>query len=422
MFREDSVSYDASDANNDAELNAHEIDRALRRLAQQTAALEADLARWLRVADAQNVWPQLGYVHALEYLEDVFGFAPRTAQERLRVARELGDLPELEAALADGDIPFAVARELTRVATPDTEGTWLEEARGRRLRDVERMVAGRKKGDGPEARPDPKRIKHGVWLELDGESMAAWRQMRIALEDELGEKLDARSIVLELARRMQHSAPSSNENVNANTQATSCKPSYMVHVGKCPDCRRAWRLGAGEAIEITPAALEHAECDAIIVDDENGERAAWSIPPSTKRLVMQRDHSQCQVPGCRSARFLDVHHIIHREHGGTNDSWNLLVLCSGHHRLHHDGLLEIRGRAPDDLEFARYGKRLVNRPVVSPQLAAPARNENVESAKLALQTLGFKPAIAKRAVEHVCAHGGATDDLANLIKESLRHC
>lgn len=422
MFREDSVSYDAVDSHDDTNVNAHDIDRALRRLARQTAALEADLARWLRIADEQNIKPQLGYVHALEYLEDVFGFAPRTAHERLRVARELGDLREIEQALARGEIPFAVARELTRVATPETERCWLEQARGRRLREVEQAVAGRRKGDGPDARPDPSRIKHGVWLELDGESMAAWRQMRAALQAELDEMFDDRAMVLELARRTQVGACDRDDPSDADARPGTHKPSYTVHIAKCPDCRRAWRHGAGEAIEITPTALEHAECDAIIVDDENHERAAWTILPSTKRLVMQRDQSRCQVPGCRSARYLDVHHIIHREHGGTNDPWNLLVLCSGHHRLHHDGVIEIRGRAPDDLEFARDGKRLVSGPVTPPVLVAPVRNDNVESAKLALQTLGFKPASAKRAVDQVCASGGATTDLASLIKESLRHC
>jgi hypothetical protein len=87
---------------------AHEIDRALRSLAQQQALIDAELSRWLRRADEQNIWPKLGYVHALEYLEDVFAFAPRTATERLRVARELGELPLLEEALASGEVGFGV--------------------------------------------------------------------------------------------------------------------------------------------------------------------------------------------------------------------------------------------------------------------------------------------------------------------------
>jgi hypothetical protein len=375
------------------------------------------------------------------------------------VARELAELPQLEAALASGEIKFGVVRELTRVATPETVAEWLEKARGRRLREVEQMVAGRKKGDGPETRPDPNRIKHRLWLELDGESMAAWRQMRMTFEEELGARLDDRTFVLELARRYREDAlqASANDEVCDDTidgerygernedrdggggagtddKRRSCRPTTMIHISTCRDCRRSWQHGAGRAIVITTTALEHAQCDAIIVDDEKGERAAWTIPPATKRLVMERDQWCCQVPGCRAARFLDVHHIIHREHGGTNDAWNLLTLCSGHHRLHHDGLLQIQGRAPDQLEFSRRGMPLLaaaglERPTAvfrSPPTGrvpvARASNENVELAKAALQQLGFKAPVAKRAVEEACAAGGAPLDLEGLIKDALRSC
>ena len=213
----------------------------------------------------------------------------------------------------------------------------------------------------------------------------------------------------------------------------SVRPRHMVHVLKCPDCRRAWQNGAGASIEISANALARVECDAVVVDDENGERTAWTIPPRTKRMVMARDQWRCQVPCCRAACFLDVHHIVHRADGGTNDEWNLLVLCSGHHRLHHDGLLEIKGRAPDGLTFVRDGVMLLSagRVPAHVRLMSDTRavsNENEELAKVALTTLGFKAPVAKRAVEAARAHAsagagaGADGGLEALIKEALRHC
>src|SRR4051812_37589583 len=98
MFRHNIVESEGQWAS-DMEIAAtshQEIDRQLRRLARQRAGLDAEEARWLRRAEGANIWRGLGYVHALEYLEEVFGYAPRTAQERLRVARELGALPGLE--------------------------------------------------------------------------------------------------------------------------------------------------------------------------------------------------------------------------------------------------------------------------------------------------------------------------------------
>ena len=465
---------DPREARDSVSEEIREIDRALRRIARRQATLDVDLLAWLRRAEDENIWPKLGYVHALEYLEEVFAFAPRTAIDRLRVANELGDLPQIEKALAAGELAYGAVRELTRVATAETEGAWLAEARGKRLRDVERMVAGRKKGDAPDAKPDPNRIRHGLWLELDGEAMAAWRQMRAMLDDELGEKLDDRMVVLEVARRClagdlagggidgsadggidracrshedcdgSHESDVPHEpGASAEPQAErhrevmkrSPRPMQMQHSIRCPDCRRGWQLGAGEAIEISATALAEIECDAVIVDDENGGRAAWTIPPATRRKVIMRDHGRCQVPGCRAARFLAVHHIVHREDGGTNDEWNLIVLCFGHHKLHHDGILEMSGRAPDRVRFVRNGVEL------PPAGGLPAHiellgdrreereavrlrrvaNQNVELATVALETLGFTAREAKRAVEAACVHGGA-ETLEGLLKQALRQC
>src|SRR3954468_18175092 len=76
-----------------------EIDHALRRIAKKRAGLDVEEATWLREAERQRVWRKLGFSTALEYLENVFGYAPRTAMERLRVAKELAHLPGLAAEL-----------------------------------------------------------------------------------------------------------------------------------------------------------------------------------------------------------------------------------------------------------------------------------------------------------------------------------
>jgi hypothetical protein len=128
-------------------LDWHAIDRALRSVAGRRAALDAGEARWLREAEALQIWRPLGMVSVLDYLERVLGYAPRTAQDLLRVARALGALPRLTAALASGELAFSVVRELTRVATPATEGAWVSRARGSNLRQIEDLVAHRKPGD-----------------------------------------------------------------------------------------------------------------------------------------------------------------------------------------------------------------------------------------------------------------------------------
>lgn len=71
-------------------------------------------------------------------------------------------------------------------------------------------------------------------------------------------------------------------------------------------------------------------------------RSQHIVPDRTRRLVEHRDGG-CRVPGCHSDRFIEVHHIVHWSHGGCTNTSNLLSLCSKHHRLHHQGKLDIVG-------------------------------------------------------------------------------
>src|SRR5256885_3908537 len=114
-----------------------EVDRELRGIAKRRAALDAEEARWLRDAYRLRIWREVGCGSLAEYMERRLGYAPHTATERLRVALAIADLPAIEAALAIGELPFSAVRELTRVATADTERAWLEVGNGKSVHAIE---------------------------------------------------------------------------------------------------------------------------------------------------------------------------------------------------------------------------------------------------------------------------------------------
>lgn len=116
-----------------------------------------------------------------------------------------------------------------------------------------------------------------------------------------------------------------------------------------------------------------------------------------RRLIEHRDGG-CAVPGCERASGLEVHHIVHWEHGGSTNTDNLLTLCRHHHRTHHLGLLGIEGNAdlprtdPDGVTFTnRWGKPLA----LSATPAPPPRGEPVRSGA---DRLGLHPQIYDHAL------------------------
>ena len=69
--------------------------------------------------------------------------------------------------------------------------------------------------------------------------------------------------------------------------------------------------------------------------------------PRRLRRALERRHPMCAVPGCGSTRGLHAHHIVHWEDGGETELSNLVLICPFHHRLHHRGLVTIRGPGHD---------------------------------------------------------------------------
>jgi hypothetical protein len=150
-----------------------------------------------------------------------------------------------------------------------------------------------------------------------------------------------------------------------------------------------------------------------------------------RKLVRRRDGDRCTVPGCRSAQFLDIHHIVPRSEGGGHEPENLTLLCGAHHDARHDGRLIIRGSAPDlvfewtvlrshveelgdDDDVADEQADVFH--VEEPRVPAAMRAD----AELALTTLGYKRGVSHTAVERACARVGAGCDLEALIRAALQ--
>lgn len=51
--------------------------------------------------------------------------------------------------------------------------------------------------------------------------------------------------------------------------------------------------------------------------------------------VSEKTNGHCGFPGCTECNMenLEVHHIYPRGRGGNSQSYNLVYLCSGHHRF-----------------------------------------------------------------------------------------
>jgi predicted HNH restriction endonuclease len=63
--------------------------------------------------------------------------------------------------------------------------------------------------------------------------------------------------------------------------------------------------------------------------------------------------------GCHNRRFVDAHHIEHWSAGGETNLDNLMLLCSRHHRLVHEGGFRIERDYQNHWFFKRPDGRAV---------------------------------------------------------------
>ena len=118
------------------------LDRLGDEIADLAAHLDTATARLLdliREFDARGGW-NTGFRSCAAWLTWRVGLAPGAAREHVRVARALDTLPLLAHALARGELSYSKVRELTRVATPETEERLLAVARIGSAEHVERLV------------------------------------------------------------------------------------------------------------------------------------------------------------------------------------------------------------------------------------------------------------------------------------------
>jgi hypothetical protein len=126
-----------------------ELDRLGDEIAELSAHLDAATARLLdliREFDAREGW-NAGFTSCAAWLSWRVGLASGAAREHVRVARALGTLPRLAQALARAELSYSKVRELTRVATPETEERLLAVARAGTTEHVARIVRGWRRVD-----------------------------------------------------------------------------------------------------------------------------------------------------------------------------------------------------------------------------------------------------------------------------------
>jgi hypothetical protein len=375
-------------------------------LARTRAGLDFDEGVQLLAAHRERVHERLGFGGFVEYIERLFGYSPRLTYEKLRVAGALETLPEIAERLREGKLTWSSVRELTRVATTETERDWIAAASGTTARETERLVAGHRLGDRPDDPVDDALRRFVLRFDVSGEVLATFREALAKIRRDAAGPLDDDGALLLMARHV----------LGGGTQADG-RASYQVAINICERCQGASQQGGPDRVHVGDDVVQMAECDGEVVPSAHVgttvKRARRSIPPSVRRLVLRRDGHRCAFPGCRHCTFVDVHHIDSKADGGNHHPDNLVTLCSAHHRAVHRGEVMIDGRVGQGLQFKHADGSPYGGPVRPFEVEVRAR------AFRALRSMGFREREIRTVLAGLQTQGGGSRGFEATVRAAL---
>jgi hypothetical protein len=303
----------------------------------------------IREFDARGGWGN-GFRSCAEWLTWRVGLAPGAARERVRVARALGTLPRLSAALARGEVSYSKVRALTRVASPETEERLLKVGRAGTAAHVERIVrAWRYVDRKAEIRETAERHRNrtlqayqdedGMVIvrgRLEPEAGAVLMQALTAARDTLPQRrradvpagtrtglfvdddpptwgqqqADALVLVAETALHhgIEPGSPAERYQVVVHVDAAVLFDAEVTGDAVVEGARVSAETSQRLACDASRVVMRHDAYGSIM---EVGARTR-TIPPAIRRALQHRDQG-CRFPGCGS-RFGQGHHIRHWAH------------------------------------------------------------------------------------------------------------
>ena len=353
-----------------------DLDRAIVNLAARINAETYELLVLIRQFDERAGWLKWGLGGCAEWLHYRCDLSMNTAREKVRVAHALKKLPGIAAAFANGTLSYSKVRAMTRVVGSHNENELLPFALQTTTARVEERCRELRCGT-VDSLGDAQRAFSSRSLRVIRNAERGVMTITIDLPLETGELVEkaldkARDDSTPGAEFVDESWPARQADAlvsmasaylsgNAGqTRNTSDDYLVTIHVDQS-----ALVNGNGRA-SLPIESVKRLCCDGhtiILGEDENEEplnigRKTRTVPTAIKRALMARDKS-CAFPGCHHKRFVDAHHIQHWSAGGETSLDNLMLLCSQHHKLVHEGGFTIQRDYQNHWFFKRPDGRAV---------------------------------------------------------------
>lgn len=339
----------------DRHASIDELDRAIVALAARINAATHDFLVLIRRFDERAGWLRWSLDSCAEWLHYRCDISRSAAREKVRVAHAIKTLPVISLAFAKGELSYSKVRALTRVARPDNE---------------EELVAFALKTTAARVEERCRELRYGASASTNGVLRAqARRELRLRRDEARGTITITVELPIEAGELVDKALDRSMEAATAAGPEFAGESWHAQRADALVAMAKAYLSGARDAGSGTPdhyqvtvhvdesalrgsagrsglpiETVRRVACDSnlvVLVKDRQGEplsvgRKTRVVPAAIERALWARDQG-CRFPGCGRTRFVHAHHVVHWSAGGETSLANLMLLCSKHHALVHEG-------------------------------------------------------------------------------------
>jgi hypothetical protein len=277
------------------------------------------------------------------------GVSARSARETVETARALEGLPEIAAAAWSGELSGEQLAPVVQLADHESDAEWAARAGNVAPADLSRMARARRVPTPEEARARRRARALRWWWDtsrgmlqvrgelpdLDGARFeAVMNRMIDGVRPAKGEPWDTRAhrgadALVELCVRYE----------DAESPKLRPRPLLVVQI---PREGPAEVAGVPLPTEMVEALRAGANIEPVLVDELGAPVAVGArssgLSPKVVRAILLRDR-HCRVGNCERTEGLQIHHLVPRSHGGTDDPSNLAAVCAGGRDDHHGMLI-----------------------------------------------------------------------------------
>jgi 5-methylcytosine-specific restriction endonuclease McrA len=292
--------------------NLNPLDKALHERALEIATRfkrdERDLVDVLQKIEDKKTFLRLGFTSCFDYAVKALGLSENVAYNFINVARKSKQVPELKKEIQNGSLSVSKAKKITAIINTKNSSHWIEKAKTLSLHNLQKEIA---KASPKEATPEKASYVSEKRLNL-----------QLGVDEDLLKELRRVQDLLSQQKR----APASLED--------ALKEMTRLYLDQKDPVRKAQRILAKKQKNAN---------SRVSIPPSNGRDITKRkpLPARVKHAIFARDQGQCTHRDdsgrrCGSQRWLDVHHIRFKKHGGLDIEDNLQLLCYNHHRMVHE--------------------------------------------------------------------------------------